>query len=124
MPILPAGLEATAEAFRELQENCSAYALKRHPKIELDPTLVIHVSKRNPIVPPGVVFPLSQLFAHAMWTRGRLAATRGSYKLPFAHVSGDDRDNLLHAGGRAGPRRIGVEHAWCGSDRKPTLTLL
>jgi hypothetical protein len=59
VPILPAGVEATAaEAFRELQENCSAYALKRDPEIELDPTLVIQVSKRNAIVRPGEAFPL------------------------------------------------------------------
>jgi hypothetical protein len=63
VPILPAGLEATAaEAFRELQESRSAYALKRDPKIELDPTLVIQVSQRNTIVQRGGAFPLSQLF--------------------------------------------------------------
>ena len=44
-----------------MEENGSAYALEKDPRIELDPTLVIQVSKSNAIVKPGRSFPLWRL---------------------------------------------------------------
>ena len=61
VPILPGEAEATPGAFREMQENCSAYALERDPETELDPTVVIRVSNRNAILRPEEFFPLFQL---------------------------------------------------------------